>query len=104
MKPKHSALFLILILASFIPPENLKPLVIKGKYDYFKADNLNNVYMIKDDELIKYLPDGRFFRRYSNLKLGTITSVDVTNPLKILVYYRDFQQIIFLDNQLSVNS
>ena len=30
--------------------------------------------------------------------------VDATNPLKLLLYYRDFQQIVFLDNQLSKNS
>jgi hypothetical protein len=36
--------------------------------------------------------------------LGSIQLVDATNPLKILVYYKDFQQIVFLDNQLSQNS
>ena len=79
-------------------------LVIKGPYDYFTVDNLGNIYTVREDELIKYLPNGKLFARYSNLKLGSISSVDVTNPLKILLYYRNFQQIIFLDNQLSVNS
>jgi hypothetical protein len=54
--------------------------------------------------MLKFLPSGKLFARYSNLKLGSINFVDATNPLKILVYYKDFQQIIFLDNQLSVNS
>lgn len=79
-------------------------LVVKGRFHHFTADNLGNIYSIHEDELIKYLPNGRFFARYSNLKLGAITHVDVTNPLKLLLYYRDFQQIVFLDNQLSVNS
>jgi hypothetical protein len=77
---------------------------VKGKYDYFTTDNLGNIYLIHEDELIKYLPSGKLFARYSNLKLGSITSVDATNPLKILLYYRNFQQIVFLDNQLSQNS
>lgn len=80
------------------------PKTIKGPYDYFTADNLGNIYTVHGDEIIKYLPDGRQFARYSNLKLGAVTSLDVTNPLKIVVYYRDYQQIVFLDNQLSVNS
>ena len=41
--------------------------------------------------------------RYSNLRLGDIASVDATNPLKILLHYRDYQQLVFLDNQLSPN-
>jgi hypothetical protein len=78
--------------------------VIKAKFDFFTTDNLGNIYVIKEDELIKYLANGKYFARYSNLKLGNITTVDATNPLKLILYYRDFQQIVFLDDQLSVNS
>lgn len=81
-----------------------KQLTIKVKLDFFTTDNIGNIYTIKEDELLKYLPSGKFFERYSNLQLGNITSVDASNPLKILVYYRDFQQVVFLDNQLSLNS
>jgi hypothetical protein len=94
----------MVIVCSFIPQSENKPLVIKATYNSFTADNLGNIYTIYEDELLKYLPTGKSFARYSNLKLGAITTVDVTNPLKILVYYRDFQQIVFLDNQLSANS
>jgi hypothetical protein len=89
---------------SFIRKDEIKPLVIKTKFDFFTTDNIGNIYMIKEDELVKYLPSGKFFMRYSNLKLGNISTVDATNPLKIVLYYRDFQQIIFLDDQLSENS
>ncbi|PBQ31715.1 hypothetical protein CNR22_08010 [Sphingobacteriaceae bacterium] len=92
------------IFLSFLQKEETKPLVIITKFDFFTTDNIGNIYTVKEDELIKYLPSGKFFARYSNLKLGSITSVDATNPLKIILYYRDFQQMIFLDNQLSVNS
>lgn len=101
--------FLVILLTSFTPmssPSNYpgQPLVIKSKFDFFTTDNLGNIYTIKEDELIKYLPSGKFFARYSNLKLGNIATVDATNPLKIILYYRDFQQLVFLDDQLSVNS
>lgn len=79
-------------------------MTIKAKLDYMTVDNLGNMYVIKEDELVKYLASGKYFARYSNLRLGNITSVDVTNPLKLVLYYRDFQQIVFLDNQLSINS
>lgn len=97
-------LLISLIFLSFFKKEEPKFLVIKNKIDFFNVDALGNIYITKDTELLKYLKNGNFFARYSNLKLGNITHVDVTNPLKIVVYYRDFQEVIFLDNQLSLNS
>ncbi len=74
------------------------------KSDFIAVDNIGNLYAVKDNELIKYSSTGKMFARYSDIKLGNISHVDVTNPLKILLYYRDYQQIVFLDNQLSLNS
>jgi hypothetical protein len=92
------------LFCSFIKQDSAKPLVIKATHNFFTADNLKNIYLVSQDELVKHLATGKFFARYSNLKLGNITLVDATNPLKVLLYYRDFQQIVFLDNQLSENS
>lgn len=108
MKFKRKGIFLnylLVLFASFcVSFDDPGTIIIRGKHDQFAADNLGNLYLIKGEELLKYLPGGKFIARYSNLKLGDITTVDVTNPLKIIVYYRDFQQVVFLDNQLSVNS
>ena len=101
---KHKILFfllLVLITSSFQQTEKI---VIKIKHDYFTSDNLGNFYTIKEDEMIKYNASGKFLMRYSNLKLGNISTVDAVNPLKILLYYRDFQTIVFLDDQLTANS
>jgi hypothetical protein len=95
---------LALCLLAFRSSQGPTRFTIKAKFDYCNVDNLGNVYFVKEDELVKHLASGRFFARYSNLKFGNITSVDVTNPLKLVLYYKDFQQIVFLDNQLSVNS
>ena len=38
---------------------------------------------------------------YANTQLGNISSIDITNPLKIVLFYRDFNTIVFLDNRLS---
>lgn len=89
---------------AFIQTTKQKRVVIKAKTDFFAVDNIGNVYAIKEGELVKYVSNGKLFAKYSNLKLGNIHSVDVTNPLKLLLYYKDFQQLVFLDNQLSVNS
>lgn len=101
---RHYLLFLLsFFLFSFINRDQ-PSIALKAKHNYFTSDNIGNIYTVNEDELIKYLPTGKFFTRYSNLKLGSITTVDATNPLKLLLYYRDFQQIVFLDNQLSQNS
>jgi hypothetical protein len=92
---------LLLPLFAFIPPQSF---VVKARHDFFTSDHLGNLYLVHDQELLKYLPGGKLFARYSNLKRGPITSIDATNPLKIVVYYNDFQNIVFLDNQLSENS
>lgn len=89
---------------SFIKQDQPTKRVIKTKSSYFATDDFGNVYAVKEHELIKYLANGKLFTRYSNLKLGNITAVDATNPLKLLLYYHDFQQIVFLDNQLTINS
>jgi hypothetical protein len=99
-------IFLALLCFSFAFTKQEQPLkrVLKTKLNYFTTDNIGNIYTVKEDELIKYISSGKLFARYSNLKLGSITTVDATNPLKLLLYYRDFQQLVFLDNQLTTNS
>ncbi|MFV8343999.1 hypothetical protein [Flavobacterium sp. XS2P39] len=52
----------------------------------------NNVFSkTKDSEAIEY----------KNISLGKITKVDLQNPLKIILFYENFNTVILLDNQLS---
>ncbi|UPT66170.1 MAG: hypothetical protein M0D57_17035 [Sphingobacteriales bacterium JAD_PAG50586_3] len=60
------------------------------------VDKLDNVYVINDNEIFKYKPDGKLFNRYSNKSLGKVTMIDVSNPLKILLFYKDFSRIVYL--------
>jgi hypothetical protein len=92
---------LSLILSSFVIERTDEPVTIKSPFDKFNVDHLGNVYLVHEEELLKFLPNGKLFARYSNLKLGEISGIDVNNPLKIVLYYHDFQQVVFLDNQLS---
>lgn len=66
------------------------------------SDNLGNIYIVLNDQLFKYDISGAFLKSYSNKTLGNITSVDVSDPLKILVFYKDFSKMVFLDNTLSI--
>ncbi len=39
--------------------------------------------------------------QYQNLGLGKITYVDLNNPLKIVVFYADFNTVVLLDSQMN---
>jgi hypothetical protein len=66
---------------------------------YIGFDGLGNNYYIKDNVFTKQNESQIW--EYKNVALGRITSVDYINPLKIVVFYEDFNTIISLDNQLN---
>lgn len=68
---------------------------------HLEIDGFGNTYVINDNEILKYNADGLLQKKFSIKKYGHIDYVDAMNPLKILVYYKDFQQVLFLDDQLT---
>lgn len=69
----------------------------------FTTDNLQNIYIYHGSYIKKYNSQGQLLYNYSNKSYGPITSVDVNDPLKMLVFYKDFPEIVLLDNTLSQN-
>lgn len=74
------------------------------KNAHIEIDAFGNIYVINTNEIIKYNSSGILQKKFSTKRYGKIDFVDAMNPLKILVYYKDFQQLIFLDNQMSASS
>ena len=70
------------------------------------VDNLNNIYVhTTSDQLKKYNLNGDSLGVYSETKrFGKLHSIDATNPLKLLLYYKDFSTIVILDRQLAIRS
>jgi hypothetical protein len=66
---------------------------------YVGFDTLNDSYYIKDNVFIK--KSGSKTWQYKNVALGKITSVDIINPLKIVLFYENFNTCILLDAQLN---
>lgn len=60
-----------------------------------------NLYLVNGSKLSKLDGKGRFLRSFDDSFLGDITSIDVDNPMKIMVFYRESGKIIFLDDRLS---
>jgi hypothetical protein len=71
--------------------------------DFFTTDNQSNIYVVKGNELTKYNKSGKLLYKFSNKNLGNIDFVDASNMLQLLVFYKNFLQVAFLDNTLSLN-
>jgi len=76
---------------------------IKSEARLISIDQLGNVYLVVKNNIIKYDRGGELINQYSNQRYGEISSIDATDPYKIVVFYEDFRIIIILDNQLSEN-
>jgi hypothetical protein len=50
---------------------------------------------------IFFLKSARETFVYQNFSLGKITKVDLQNPLKIVLFYENFNTVVTLDNQLN---
>lgn len=62
-------------------------------------DNQQNNYYIKNNILTKNSQTKTY--QYNNLGLGKITKVDIQNPLQIVIFYKNFNTVVLLDNQLN---
>ena len=62
-------------------------------------DQFGYYYTLKNNVLIKTKGAESF--EYKNISLGKITKVDIINPLKIVMFYENFNSVVLLDNQLN---
>ena len=79
---------------------------VQGSFSDFAIDNLGNIFLINTNNQIKKLnPQYDSIGVFNDTKrFGKIFSVDVSNPLKLLVYYKDFNTIITLDRFLNIRN
>jgi hypothetical protein len=102
---KRSVFICVLLCTAigFCQNQKLTPTVLNAKT--MKADNfigfdgLGNYYYINNNVFIKQNYDRKW--EYKNVALGKISKVDFLNPLKILLFYENFNTAIILDNQLN---
>jgi len=66
-----------------------------------ELDHLGQVYTTKGNELKKYSSDGKMISNYSDALLGEITSVDASNPLRLLLFYEESNLLLYLDQNLA---
>ena len=79
---------------------------VKGNFSSFNVDNLDNVYLITNtNQLKKINSNGDSVGVFNDVKrFGNPSSIDVTNPLKILLYYKNFSTVVILDRLLNIRN
>jgi len=75
---------------------------IKGHFTYCNVDALGFMYMMRNDQLIKFNPKGDSIAAFNDVyQYGKPSYIDVTNPLKNLVLYQPYGIITTLDRLLN---
>jgi len=101
---------LLQALLTFAAPDTTIQLkltaTVPGNYASFYADNLNNLYLVNQNNQVKKLDDKYDSSAVFNdvRRYGDIYLLDVSNPLKIIVYYKDFNTLVILDRFLNTRN
>jgi hypothetical protein len=105
------AFILLISLHSFAAGDTTLQLqlakTIPGNYSNFYTDNLQNIYLIaaRSNQIKKLDSNGDSVAVFNiSARYGKVYSMDVTNPMKILVYYKDFATIVLLDQFFAIRS
>lgn len=75
---------------------------VPGTYTDLAVDQLNNIYLLNNNGQLKKLnPKGDSVAVFNDVRrYGKVHAIDVSNPLKTLLYFRDFGTIVVLDRLL----
>jgi hypothetical protein len=109
LKAAFTIIYLLTIVSSLLAQGDTAFRLIKsypGEISDAAIDNLDNVYILTaTNQLKKYNSKGDSLAVYNNVRsFGKVSSIDVSNPLKVLLYYKDFSSIVILDRLLGVRS
>ena len=96
--------FLFLLVATAYSQDSIQAILVNQfpleVSKIIGVDNFGTQYYINDN--VFYKKDNSKTINYSNLLLGEIASINTYNPLKMVVFYKNFNTVIILDNRLSV--
>lgn len=110
LKISIAVTFIFLLHSAFAQEDSLLQLrlikKIDGVFTNFAVDEAGNTFLISVSGQIKKLSTGfDSVAMYSDEKqYGGITSVNTTNPLKIIVYYNNFTTIVVLGRFLELRN
>ena len=106
MRPLRNFLGLFAAMLFIIDYATAQPtFTLKNKWllpcDFFECDPFGHIYTIDNYNIKKIDSLGKMIAYYDQSVYGKITSLDISNPLKIMVYYAYRNKVQFLDRSLS---
>ncbi|TYA74734.1 hypothetical protein [Seonamhaeicola marinus] len=99
----YKLIFILFLSVSIYAQDSIETKLIKSTD--FKADrivsvdNFGTTYYIQNNTFYKKTSSSSL--SYNNFQLGDLTTVNTFNPLKINLFYQDFNTAIILDNRLA---
>jgi hypothetical protein len=94
-------LLLVFLLILSLDQEYTPVFELDAHVDLMYRDNLDNLYTVDEFTIKKYDSSGKLLFTYSDNYLGKISSLSITEGLKVMVYYQNNAQLVVLDNSLS---
>lgn len=93
---------LFLLISNCVLCQNNSQTEIPGYFKMFTIDNLNNIYTINQENIIsKYNENGQLFYSVNFKIYGNIFSLDASNPMELLLFYKEQNIALITDNTLS---
>ncbi len=69
---------------------------------FIQADDIGNIYIVSPtNQLYKYNYSGKVLATLNYNYNGNISSLDVSNPMEIYVFYKEINRVLLLDNNLA---
>ena len=66
------------------------------------TDPVGNIYLVKENNTLLRLNDkGDSIGVFNEIKKGKISHIDASNPLRILLFFSDYNQLVVLNNMLT---
>ncbi len=77
---------------------------LRGDFTSFTVDNLGNMYVItRGNQLRKYNALGDSMGVFNDVRrYGKLTQIDASNPLKTILFYKDFKTVVVLDRLMNL--
>ena len=75
---------------------------IPVKADFIASNHYGQVFICENNILKKYDDSARLISIFSNQQNGEISSIDLTDPYKLLLFYKDLNKISFLDDRMAI--
>ena len=72
----------------------------------FNVDQVGNIYAVSPTKQLKKINEkGDSLAVYNlNKRYGKLTYIDVTNPLKVILYYKDYSTAVIVDRLLNITN